>query len=142
MCGLSSTKAKGLCPSQLNSSICSKCPFVLFFLPEQHFLSCPGQNPLPMPGPPEVCKRTAAGQPKRCGFFCLFVFFSFLAFLRHMEFPGQGSDPSHSCDLSCSCSITGCLTHRARLWIEPASSDPKTPPILLHCRGNSRHECS
>ena len=34
-------------------------------------------------------------------FFVLFCFalFSFLATLRHMEFAGQGSDPSHSCDL-------------------------------------------
>ena len=32
----------------------------------------------------------------------LFFFFplSFLAALRHMEFPGQGSDLSHSCDLA------------------------------------------
>ena len=31
-----------------------------------------------------------------------FFFFSFLATTWHMEFPGQGSDPSCSCDLRCS----------------------------------------
>ena len=31
-----------------------------------------------------------------------FFFFSFLATPWHMEFPGQGSDPSCSCDLRCS----------------------------------------
>ena len=38
-----------------------------------------------------------------------------------MEFLGQGSDPSHSCDLSCSWGNSGPLTHGARLWIEPES---------------------
>ena len=33
-------------------------------------------------------------------FFFFFFFFFFLAALQHMEFPGQRSDPSHSCDLS------------------------------------------
>ena len=33
----------------------------------------------------------------------LFFFFSFLATPWHMEFPGQGSDPSHSCNLYCCC---------------------------------------
>lgn len=33
-------------------------------------------------------------------------FFSFLAALRQMEFLGQGSDPSHSFDLHCSCGNT------------------------------------
>jgi len=32
----------------------------------------------------------------------------------NMGFPGQGSDPSLSCDLSCSCSITRPLTHCIR----------------------------
>lgn len=32
-----------------------------------------------------------------CGFFNWFVLF--LATLQHMEVPGQGLDPSHSCDL-------------------------------------------
>ena len=38
-----------------------------------------------------------------------FVFF-FLAALKHMDFRGQGSDLSHSRDLSCSCGNTGSLT--------------------------------
>ena len=38
-----------------------------------------------------------------------------------MEFPGQGSDLSHSCDLLCSCGNAGSLTHCARLEIKPAS---------------------
>ena len=38
-----------------------------------------------------------------------------------MEFPGQGADPSHSFDLSCSCGIAGSLTHYARAGIEPVS---------------------
>ena len=45
----------------------------------------------------------------------------FLATLWHMEFLGQGSDPSHSCDLCDICGNTGSLTHCARLGIEPVS---------------------
>ena len=38
----------------------------------------------------------------------LFCFcFSFSAALRHMEFPGQGSDPSYSCNLRHSCGHAG-----------------------------------
>ena len=39
-----------------------------------------------------------------------FDFFSFLATPRHMEFPGQGSDSSHSLDLSHSGSSAGSLS--------------------------------
>ena len=35
-----------------------------------------------------------------------------------MEFPGQGSDPSHSCNLCCGCSNTRSLTH----WSGPGSN--------------------
>ena len=45
--------------------------------------------------------------------------FSFLAARQHVEFPGQGSDPSHSCDLSCG--NTRSLTLCAWLGIEPVS---------------------
>ena len=38
------------------------------------------------------------------------LFFSLLAALRHVEFPGQGSDLSHSCDLYCSCGNTRSLS--------------------------------
>ena len=51
--------------------------------------------------------------------FCHFL--SFLAVLRRMEFPGQGSEPSCSCHLHCSCSDAGSLAHCAGLGIEPAS---------------------
>ena len=40
---------------------------------------------------------------------------------RHMEFPGQGSDPNHGCHLWYSCSNPGSSTHCARPGIEPAS---------------------
>ena len=48
-------------------------------------------------------------------------FFSFLATLGHMEFPGQGSDLSRSCDPRYSCGNRGSLTHCAELGIEPAT---------------------
>ena len=48
-------------------------------------------------------------------------FFSFLAALWHMEFPGQGSDLSHGCILSHSCSSTGSLTHCTGPGIKPVS---------------------
>ena len=37
----------------------------------------------------------------------LFFFFPLLATPQHMEFPGQGSDPSQSCNVCHSCSNTG-----------------------------------
>ena len=36
-----------------------------------------------------------------------------------MEFLGQGSDLSYSCDLRCSCSNDGSLSHWVGLVIEP-----------------------
>ena len=47
-----------------------------------------------------------------------------------MEFPGQGSDPSHSCDLSCG--NAGSLTHSAGPGMEPASqgSQDATDPVV------------
>ena len=55
-----------------------------------------------------------------------------------MELPGQGSDPSHSCDLHCNCGNAGSLTHYARPGIEPASQSLRdTPPIpLCHSRNS------
>ena len=58
-------------------------------------------------------------------FLFFFFFFSFLAALRHMEFPGQGSDPSHHHNLSQICSNTRFLIHCA------GASAPKTPQS--HC---------
>ena len=52
-----------------------------------------------------------------------------------MEFLGQGSDPSHGCDLSwCN---AGFLTHCARPGMEPASQRSQDTPILLCHVGNS-----
>ena len=42
-------------------------------------------------------------------FVFVIVVFVFFAALQHMGFPGQGSDPSHSWDLCCSCGSTGSL---------------------------------
>ena len=39
--------------------------------------------------------------PQHAEGFLFVCLFSFLANPWHMEFPGQGSDPSHSCDLQC-----------------------------------------
>lgn len=65
--------------------------------------------------------------------FFSFLFF-FLAALWHMEILGQGSDPSHSCDLSYSRGNAGSLIHCAGPGIEPAVSqcsrgaaDPTAP---------------
>lgn len=67
-----------------------------------------------------------------------FFFFPFLATLWHMDFLGQGSNPSHSFDLSCSCSNNArSLTHCARPGIEPVSqgsqdaADPFVPQGAL-----------
>ena len=54
-------------------------------------------------------------------FFSLFFFSPFLAAPWHMEFPGQESDPSCSCDLSHSCNNTRSLTHCARPRIKTIS---------------------
>ena len=74
-----------------------------------------------------------------CHIYCLinlaflFLFFSFLATPWHMDFPGQGSDPSHSFDLCCSCDKARSLTHCAESGIKPASqhsqdaADPIAP---------------
>ena len=63
---------------------------------------------------------------------------SFLATPQHMEFPGQGSYPSHSYDPSHSCSNAGSPTHCARPVIEPATqssqdaANPVVPQQELH----------
>ena len=52
------------------------------------------------------------------------LFFPLLATLRHMEFPGRGSDLSHSCDLSLSCDNTRSFDlppPNAWPWVEPVS---------------------
>ena len=61
------------------------------------------------------------------------VVFPLLATTRHVEFLGQRSDLSCSCDLYHSCHILGSLTHCVWLGIKPASqgsrdtADPVAP---------------
>ena len=50
----------------------------------------------------------------------------------HMEFPGWGSDPSHSCNLCHRCSTTGSFNP---LNLCPGVAE--RPPIPLHHRGSS-----
>ena len=64
-----------------------------------------------------------------------FFFFFFLADLQHMEFPGQGSDLSYSCNLCCSCGNAGSLTHcvqelQTPQWELPEFSFACPPPAL------------
>ena len=89
------------------------------------------------------------------GTILFFFFFLLLAIPWHMEFPGQGSDPSHSCNLSCSCSNATSLTHRTRPGIEPvsqhsqdAAADPAVPQqelrhsTILNCDSKRKLEGS
>ena len=62
---------------------------------------------------------------------------SFLANPWHMAFPGQGSNPSWSCNLYHSCSNTRSLTHRTRPGIESASLPLQRQSSLLHHGRNS-----
>ena len=62
-----------------------------------------------------------------------FCFFFFFAALRRMEFLGQESDLSRSCDLRCSGGNARSLTHCAGLGMEPVSQGSRdtTDPIVL-----------
>ena len=62
---------------------------------------------------------------------------SFLATPWHTEFPGQGSDPSCSCDLHPNCGNAGSLIHCASWGSNLRPSAPKMPSILLHHLRNS-----
>lgn len=65
-----------------------------------------------------------------------FFFFSFLAIPRHMEFPGKGSDLSHSCHLSNCWSLTWLLNPLCwALNLHPRAS--KTRQIPSCHSGNS-----
>ena len=76
--------------------------------------------------------------PRPAEHFYLFIFLS--ATLWHLEFPGQGSDLSHSWDLCCSCGNVRSLTYGAELGIKPASqcsqdaTDLIAPQQELHDR--------
>ena len=66
--------------------------------------------------------RLLRAQPLHSGFTTSFLFFWFFPFLVtwwHVEFLGQELNPSHSCDLSHSCSNAGSLTYWAGPEIEP-----------------------
>lgn len=63
----------------------------------------------------------------------VFLFFVFFASPQHMQFPGQGSDPSRSCEWHCSCGKARFFTQYAELGIKPESQtcrdtgDPVSP---------------
>ena len=61
-----------------------------------------------------------------------YLFFSFLANPRHMEFLGQGSDPSHSVNPSHSCGNARSLTHCTRPGGRTCIPVLSRLPILLH----------
>ena len=90
---------------------------------------------------PEVSEDSGHRSHYACWFPSLvFIsFFSLLASPQHMEFPGQGSDPNHSCHLSLSNARS--LTHGARPGIEPSSqrSQDVSNMMPLHHSRNSHH---
>ena len=57
----------------------------------------------------------------------IYLFFSFLAAPRLMEFPSQRLNPSHNCKLHYVCSSTASLNHYAGLRIEPMSQHLRDP---------------
>lgn len=64
--------------------------------------------------------------------------FSFLAALQHVEFPGQGLDPSYSCSLCCSCgnATSSKPTARPGMDLHPGTAE-KLPILLCHRRNFS-----
>lgn len=75
--------------------------------------------------------------------FLLCLSFPFLSAAPwHMEFSGQGSDPSHSCDLCWSRGNSRFLTHCADQRMNPGPSVPEMSPILLNYSWNSAHAIS
>ena len=82
-------------------------------------------------------------------FFYIYIFFIFifspvLAISRHMfwlahgiAFLGQGSDPSHSCNLCCSCGNAGSLSTVPGRGLNLCSCAPEMLLIPLHHSGNS-----
>ena len=68
---------------------------------------------------------------------CYILFFSFFLFLAIPQV-NEGSDQSHSLNLSHRCSNTRSLTHCARPGSNLHPSAPKMPPIPLHHSGNSK----
>ena len=68
----------------------------------------------------------------------LLQIFSFLAAPWHVEFLGQGSDPSHSCDLSHSCTMLDPSPTVPSWGLNLGPGAPKTPLILLRHKRNSQ----
>lgn len=65
-----------------------------------------------------------------------FIFFLFLATLRHIEWPSQGSDLSRSFDLCGTCSNTRSPIHCASLGVKPVSQhsrDTARVPVPHPC---------
>ena len=65
-------------------------------------------------------------------FLFFFPFFFIFGHPQHMEFLGQGSDPSHSHYLNSSCGRSKSLTHHSGLGIEPEtqnSQDAANPAV-------------
>ena len=58
------------------------------------------------------------------------------------KLPGQGSNPSHSCDLGHSCGIAGSLTYSARPRIKPESPQRQCRILNpLHHHSNALDSC-
>ena len=70
--------------------------------------------------------------------FFFSFFLSLSATSRYMEYPGQGSDPSRSHNLSCSCGNAGSLTTVLGWRLTRHPSAPKTLSIpLCHSRNSN-----
>ena len=76
---------------------------------------------------------SSSTQVLRAETWALSFFSSFLAALQHIEFPGQGSDVSHSCDPCHGWGSDGSFTHCAVPGIELVSQCSKdaADPIAL-----------
>jgi len=71
---------------------------------------------------------------------CLFLIYLFTfdhPTPKHVEFPGQGSDPSCRYDLCHCCGNTGSLTHCEGQGIEPASQCSRNAADPIASQGNS-----
>ena len=74
-------------------------------------------------------------------FFFFFFLFSFLDFQQHIEFPGQGLDLSHSCDLHHRCGNAGSLIRFPGWALNPCPEAARMLPVPLPHSGNSCPIC-
>ena len=110
-CGTEATR-----PWQLKLLLCAPSPSRNRFLNTKnvYFISAatsahPAHSPIShalITSLPQIVSRPRAGSVP-----LLFFLFFFFGRPQQVEFPGQGSDPSRSCDPRCSCSNAGSLTH-------------------------------